>query len=242
MNGNATILACTKILNRLIDFAKTELKTDENDIVTIVDEKVLLNNQPTTLTWTELINKAYFNRISLSAQAFYSTPEIYFDRNANQGSPFAYHVYGTAITIVTLDILRGTYEINDVKIIHDFGESLNKNIDVGQVEGALVQGIGWMTLEEIKYSEEGKLLANALSTYKVPDIHSAPKNIEVEFLENSKNRFGPFNSKAIGEPPFMYGIGTYFAILNAIKNAKPGKEFSISAPLTPEKVLLSLHK
>lgn len=110
------------------------------------------------------------------------------------------------------------------------------------VEGALVQGIGWMTMEEIRYSKDGKLLANALSTYKIPDIYSVPEKVEVEFLDNSKNRFGPFNSKAIGEPPLMYGIGAYFAVLDALKNAKPNKTFNISAPITPEKVLLSLYK
>ena len=242
MNGNATVLACNKILSRLIDFAKSELKANEGDEVSIANEIVLVNGKTTSLTWKELINKAYFNRVSLSAQAYYRTPEIYFDRNINQGSPFAYHVYGTAITVSTIDIIRGTYEIDSVKIMHDFGKSLNKNIDIGQVEGALVQGIGWMTLEEIKHSKDGKLLANTLSTYKVPDLYATPKEIEVQFLENSENRFGPFNSKAIGEPPFMYGIGAYFAILDAMKNARPEKSFEISAPLTPEKVLMALHK
>ncbi len=241
MNGNATIIACTKILDRLIKFAKIELKTNDTDVVTIVNEIVVVNNKPTALTWEKLINKAYFSRISLSAQAYYRTPEIHFDRTINQGSPFAYHVYGTAFTTVTLDIIRGTYKFDSVKIVHDFGKSLNRNIDIGQVEGALAQGIGWMTMEELKYSSDGKLLANALSTYKIPDIYSVPDEIEIEFLDNSENRFGLFNSKAIGEPPLMYGIGVYFAILNAMENAKPNKEFEVSAPLTPEKVLLALY-
>jgi len=241
MNGNATLIACTTILNRLLDFAKIALSATENDVVTIVDESVLLNNQKTELNWHSLIQKAYFNRISLSAQSFYATPEVHFDRKTNQGSPFAYHVFGTAITTATLDVIRGTYKIDSVKIIHDIGESLNTNVDLGQVEGALVQGIGWMTMEEIKYSDEGKLLANALSTYKIPDIYSAPENIEVQFLENSKNASAPLNSKAVGEPPLMYGIGAYFAILEAIKSAKPNKDFIISAPITPEKVLIALQ-
>jgi xanthine dehydrogenase large subunit len=240
MNGNATILACNKILVRLTEFAKKELKAKEKDEIEILNEVIFLNGKATSLTWGKLISKVYFNRISLSAQAYYRTPEIYFDREVNQGSPFAYHVYGTAITVATLDRIRGTYKIDSVKIVHDFGKSINENIDIGQVEGALVQGIGWLTLEEIKHSMDGELLANKLSTYKVPDIYSVPKEIVVEFLNNSGNRFGPFNSKAIGEPPFMYGIGAYFAILDAIKNAKSNKNFNISAPLTPEKVLLSL--
>jgi len=241
LNGNATLLACTKILNRVTNFAKVELAAKENDIISIENETILLNNKKTNLSWNELILKAYFNRISLSAQEFYATPEVYFNRKINQGSPFAYHVYGTAITNATLDVIRGTYKIDSVKIVHDFGQSINKSNDIGQVEGALVQGIGWMILEEIKYSDDGKLLANALSTYKIPDIYSSPQNIEVLFLENSTNKFGPLNSKAIGEPPLMYGIGAYFAIVDAMKNAKPNKNFIISAPITPEKVLVSLH-
>ncbi len=240
MNGNATILACEKILIRLIDFARIELNASKDDDIKIENETVLLNGEISNLVWNDLISKAYLNRISLSAQAYYRTPEIYFDREINQGAPFAYHVYGTAITTVTLDVIRGTYKFDSVKIVHDFGKSLNTNIDIGQVEGALVQGIGWMTLEEIKHSTDGKLLSNTLSTYKVPDIYSIPKEIEVKFLENSENRFGPFNSKAIGEPPLMYGIGAYFAIVDAMNNAKPNKEFEISAPLTPEKVLMAL--
>lgn len=241
MNGNATILACESILKRLLDFAKDELKASSKDNISIVDGIVYLNDLATELHWDELIWKAYFNRISLSQQSFYSTPEIHFDRNTNQGSPFAYHVYGTAITTVTLDVVRGTYEFDSVKIVHDFGKSLNKNIDIGQVEGGLVQGIGWMTMEEIKYSNKGQLLANALSTYKIPDIFSIPKNIEIEFLNNDENRFGPFNSKAIGEPPLMYGIGAYFAILDAMKNVKPEKNFETTSPLTTEKVLMALY-
>jgi xanthine dehydrogenase large subunit len=242
MNGNATVLACNKILDCLIQFAKKELDAKQNDEIAIINEMVFVNNEASSLRWDELIGKAYFNRISLSAQAYYRTPEIHFDRTINQGSPFAYHVYGTAITTVTLDIIRGTYKFDSVKVMHDFGKSLNRNIDIGQVEGGLVQGIGWMTMEEIKYSSDGRLLANALSTYKVPDIYSAPENIEVEFLDNSENRFGPFNSKAIGEPPLMYGIGAYFAILDAMKNAKPNKNFELSSPVTPEKVLMALYE
>ncbi len=165
------------------------------------------------------------NRIYLSSHAFYSTPEIYFDRNINKGNPFAYHVYGTSITGVTLDCVRGIYEIDYVKVVHDFGKSIDPKIDLGQTEGGIVQGIGWLTLEEVRYSNEGRLLSNSLSTYKVPDIYSIPKIIEVEFLEDSENRFGPLKSKAIGEPPLMYGIGTYFAILNAMKAFRPNKDF-----------------
>ena len=201
------------------------------------NETIFNKGKKTNLVWNDLIKLAYQKRISLSSHASYATPDIHFDRETNKGRPFAYHVYGTGITTVTLDCLRGIYTIDSVKVVHDFGKSLNPVIDLGQAEGGIAQGIGWLTLEEVIHSNEGKLLSNSLSTYKIPDIYAAPKEIEVHFLEDSENQYGPFNSKAIGEPPLMYGIGAYFAILNAMKAFRPEKEFEINAPITPEKVL-----
>ncbi|MBK7107219.1 MAG: molybdopterin-dependent oxidoreductase [Ignavibacteriae bacterium] len=241
LNGNAAIKAAQSILKRLLEFAASELKIQDLSKLKIVNEKVFYDNHETNLKWDELILKAYQNRINLSSHEFYATPEIFFDRKNNKGNPFAYHVYGTSITGVTIDCVRGTYEIDFVKIVHDFGKSIDNKIDIGQAEGGLVQGIGWMTMEELKYSDKGKLLSNSLSTYKVPDIYSVPKNIEIEFLENSENRFGLLKSKAIGEPPLMYGIGTFFAIYNAVKSFNPKSKLEYSSPITPEKVLLGLY-
>lgn len=242
LNGNAAIKASKEILNRLIEFASKELMINKDEQITIKNENIFVNDRKTDLTWNELITKAYQARISLSSHQFYATPEIYFDRITNKGRPFAYHVYGTAITCATVDCVRGIYEIDYVKVVHDFGRSIDPKIDIGQTEGGIVQGIGWLTLEEVKYSDKGKLLSNSLSAYKVPDIYSIPKNIEIEFLSDSDNRFGPLKSKAIGEPPLMYGIGTYFAIVNAMKAFRGDLSLEISAPITPEKVLLGLYK
>lgn len=125
--------------------------------------------------------------------------------------------------------------------MHDFGTTMNPVIDRGQIEGGLVQGIGWMTMEEIVYDAEGKLRSNALSTYKVPDIYSVPKVLELNFLETQNDNLAIFRSKAVGEPPLMYGIGTYFALRNAIKAFNPTNEIPFSAPMTPEKVLMALY-
>jgi xanthine dehydrogenase large subunit len=241
LNGNAAILASKNILKRLIKSAAEELKITDISHIEIKDELVYHKNKKTKLSWNELIRLTYQKRISLSSHALYATPDIYFDKETNKGKPFAYHVYGTGITTVTLDCLRGTYTIDSVKVVHDFGKSLNPIIDLGQAEGGIAQGIGWLTVEEVVHSKEGKLLSNSLSTYKVPDIYAAPKEIKVTFLEDSENRFGPFNSKAIGEPPLMYGIAAYFAILNAMKAFRPEKLFEINASLTPEKVLMNLY-
>jgi len=240
LNGKATEQACRNILTHLKGVAVDILNASFAQHIELKDESIYLDGEQTSLKWEDLVRIANLNRVSLSSHAFYATPGIYFDKSKEKGKPFAYHVYGTAIIQATLDCLRGNYKIDSVKVVHDFGKSFNPVIDQGQAEGAIVQGLGWMTIEDVMHDEKGKLLTDSLSTYKVPDIYFTPE-IEVEFLENSENPMGIFKSKAIGEPPLMYGIGGYFAILNAMKAFRPGYEFNIPAPITPERVLLSLY-
>jgi len=239
LNGKALLNACEQIKERLFSFIKTELTNNEDEIIEIKDEVVYINDEASIFNWKNLIQQAFMKRINLSAKGHYATPYINFDKTIEKGHPFAYHVYGTALTIVTVDCLRGTYEIDVVKVVHDFGSSMNRAVDLGQCEGGIVQGIGWMTMEEVVYNEEGRLLSNALSTYKIPDIYSAPKNIEVKFLNTDGNEFAIFKSKAVGEPPLMYGIGAFFAIRNAVLAFNPSSAISYSAPITPEKVLMT---
>ena len=240
LNGKAVQIACEKILTRLKESAAEILKCTVDD-VEIKNEIVHVKNEPAALSWNELALATYLKRISLSEHGHYATPGIYFDNTIEKGHPFAYHVYGTAVTTVTVDCLRGTYEIDAVKLVHDFGTTMNPMIDRGQIEGGLVQGIGWMTMEEIVYDQEGKLRSNALSTYKVPDIYSVPKELDIHFLETTDDNLAIFRSKAVGEPPLMYGIGAYFALRNAVKAFNPGSNIAFSAPMTPEKVLMGLY-
>jgi xanthine dehydrogenase large subunit len=240
LNGKAVLMACEKLLERLRSSAG-EILNEDPSLISIRGEKIFLNENPTSLSWNELILKTYLKRISLSEHAHYATPGIHFDNTIEKGHPFAYHVYGTAITIVTVDCLRGIYEVDTVKMVHDFGTTMNPIIDKGQIEGGLVQGIGWMTMEEIVFDKEGKLRSNALSTYKVPDIYSVPRTIDLHFLETSSDNLAIFRSKAVGEPPLMYGMGTYYALRNAIKAFNPHSKVGFSAPMTPEKVLMSLY-
>ena len=240
LNGNATLLACNSLKERLKKHAASMLGEEDSAKVEIKNETVLHNGASTKIKWEELVSSAYLNRVNLSAHAYYATPDIYFDREKNKGRPFAYHVYGTAITTATVDLLRGTYEIDEVDIVHDYGKSLFPSIDKGQTEGAVVQGIGWLTIEELVQNEKGKLLSNTFSTYKIPDIYSVPDEIKIHFLEESENPYGPLKSKAIGEPPFMYGISAYFAILNAIDSFVSIPLEKIEAPLTHERVLLKI--
>lgn len=242
LNGKAVQIACNNILERLKRSAQKELMTNETDLIELKDEIVYLNDKPTELTWNILIQKSYAKRTSLSSQAHYATPGIHFDKSKAKGEPFVYHVYGIALIQVTIDCLRGTYEIDFVKVVHDFGKSMNPIIDRSQAEGAIMQGIGWMTIEEVIYTKDGKLLTDSMSTYKVPDVYFTPKEIEVDFLDNPNPSASIFNSKAIGEPPLMYGIGIYFALCNAVKAFRPGMETKISAPMTNEKLLLMLYE
>jgi xanthine dehydrogenase large subunit len=241
LNGKAVQIACDKILERLIETAAEMLQGPVAEI-SLKDELIYQAGKPTAITWSKLVMETYLKRKSLSEHGHYATPVIHFDPAKEKGHPFSYHVYGTAITTVTVDCLRGIYEIDAVKLVHDFGTSMNPLIDRGQIEGGLVQGIGWMTMEEIVYDEEGRLRSNALSTYKVPDIYSVPKDIDLHFLETKNDNLAIFRSKAVGEPPLMYGIGTYFALRNAVKAFNPNSKIGFAAPMTPEKVLMGLYE
>lgn len=240
LNGKAAEAACIELYKRLTDFAAKYLNAEGKNIK-ILNENIYIDDNKTDLDWETLVLQAFMARVAISENAHYATPKIHFDKSAEKGHPFAYHVFGNAITEITLDCLRGTYEVDYVKIIHDFGKSINLLIDNGQIEGAVMQGIGWVTMEEIAFNQDGRLLSNALSTYKVPDIYFAPKQIEINQLETDGHKFAIMKSKAVGEPPFNYGIGTYFAIQNAIKEFNSKYDCKYDSPATPEKVLMSLY-
>jgi xanthine dehydrogenase large subunit len=241
LNGKAAETACLQILERLKKVAADMLKHTDAEHIEFRNEQVYFKGKKTPLTWEKVVNEAYWNRVNLSAQGYYATPGIYFDRVKEKGQPFAYHVFGTAIIEITLDCLRGTYDVDAVHAVHDGGRSLDYLIDRGQAEGGIIQGIGWMTMEEVIYAQDGRLVTDSTSTYKVPDIRFTPKELEIDFIDDADNPKAVLSSKAIGEPPFMYGIGVYFAIMNAMKAFKPGKESIFDSPLTPEKVLCFLN-
>ncbi len=241
LNGNALRIACEKILSRLQHTAARILSAKPVEIE-IKNEHVICRNKTTNIQWEELIETAFLDRICLTENGHYATPVIYFDKTREKGHPFAYHVYGTAMVTAKVDCIRGIYEIEDVRIIHDFGNSINPVIDFGQIEGGLLQGIGWMTLEELSFNKEGSLLSDSLSSYKIPDIYTAPKNVECHALKTEGPELAILKSKAIGEPPFMYGIGAYFAIQNAVRAFNENYQMKFDAPLTPEKVLNGLYE
>lgn len=242
MNGNATGIACREIRARLLEVAAGELGCDVKNLQ-MKDSNVWNKQIKTNISWNKLVTKAYMNRTDLSSHAHYATPGIHFDESTEKGRPFAYHVAGTAVTEVTVDCLLGTYTVDRVSIVHHGGSQLNPLLDRGQVEGALLQGIGWVTIEELSWdSVSRRLLADALATYKVPDISFMPGEVNILFAEGEKleDGVGLKGSRAIGEPPFMYGIGAWFAILNAMNAFNPKTFPGYIAPMTPERVLMTL--
>ena len=240
LNGNAVQGAAEQVRRGLIALAAREFGCAAEEI-TIVGEQVLRGGAATGWDWERLVKAAYFARVPLSAHHFFATPNLHWNVDRQQGEPFAYHVYGTALFEVTVDCLRGRYTLDAVTIVHDLGRPLSRQIDRGQIEGALAQGIGWMTLEDLVFDQRGRLLSKALASYKVPDADFLPAKIDLELIEDTPSEAGPYGTKAVGEPPLMYGIGVYFALRHALRAFRPHAELPFETPMTPERVLMSTH-
>lgn len=235
MNGMATQIACNEIKARLCKKA-AEMLGVSPDSIEFRDGVVFSSGKDMGLTWNKLVSAANMARIDLSAHAYYATPNLVFDDKRQWGSPFAYHVYGTACVVARVDLVRCTYKLESAFIAHDVGNSLDETIDLGQIEGGFAQGLGWALLEDLRFGEDGRPLSDTLSTYKVPDEAFLPEDVKIKFLPGIENWAAPFNSKAIGEPPLQYGIAGYFAVLNALRAAKPNGPDFYSIPLIPEKI------
>ncbi|MBO6469049.1 MAG: molybdopterin-dependent oxidoreductase, partial [Pelagibacteraceae bacterium] len=186
---------------------------------------------------------AYLNRIPLSSSGFYKTPKIHVDKSTLKGRPFLYFCYGAAVSEVMIDTLTGENKLLKVDILQDVGNSINPSIDIGQIEGGFVQGLGWLTSEEVSWGNDGKILTFSPSTYKIPVMNDIPKNFNVKIYNKGINNENTINkSKAVGEPPLLLAISTYFAIKNAISYAKKNNKINLTAPATPENILNSINK
>jgi xanthine dehydrogenase large subunit len=239
MNGKAAQLAAAKIRKRLVEFAARHFSCNEAEI-DIRDNVVTVGGR--RMGFDELVQLAWFDRVSLSATGFYKTPKINYDRETFSGRPFFYYAYGAAVSEVVVDTLTGENRIVRVDILHDCGDSLNPAMDLGQVEGGFVQGAGWLTSEELWWNERGELMTHAPSTYKIPTCSDLAPDFRVTLLENAANREDTiYRSKAVGEPPLMLAISVFHAIRDAI--ATPGNPSpALDAPATPEAVLRALEE
>jgi len=241
LNGMAAKNAAETIKQRLVDFLVREYKVTPEDIE-FRNGQVRVREH--FLSFEEMIQKAYFGQVSLSSTGFYRTPKIYYDRDKAAGRPFYYYAYGVACVEVLVDTLTGEYRMLRGDILHDVGDSLNPAIDIGQVEGAFVQGMGWLTMEELVWNAKGKLMTNGPASYKIPAIADMPIDLRVKLVENRKNPEDTvFHSKAVGEPPFMLGIAAWCALKDAVASLGDYKvQPQIDAPATPERVLWGVEQ
>ncbi|WP_432698112.1 xanthine dehydrogenase molybdopterin binding subunit [Marinobacterium sp. YM272] len=240
LNGKAAQNAARTIKQRLVEFAARHFNVTEED-VEFRNNHVVVRDE--VLPFAEFIQLAYFNQISLSSTGFYRTPKIYYDRDNARGRPFYYFAYGVACSEVVVDTLTGEYKILRADILHDVGASLNPAIDIGQVEGAFVQGAGWLTSEELVWNDQGRLMTSGPASYKIPAVTDMPIDFRVRLVENRKNAEDTvYHSKAVGEPPFMLGISVYCAIKDAIASVADYRVSpAIDAPATPERVLWAIR-
>ncbi|MGY8830645.1 MAG: xanthine dehydrogenase molybdopterin binding subunit, partial [Pseudomonadales bacterium] len=241
LNGKAAQNAAETLKQRLVDFLVREYKVTPED-VEFRNSQVRVRDL--FLSFEEVIQKAYFGQVSLSSTGFYRTPKIYYDRDKAAGRPFYYFAYGAACSEVIVDTLTGEYKMLRTDILHDVGASLNPAIDIGQVEGAFVQGMGWLTMEELVWNGKGKLMTNGPASYKIPAIADMPLDLRVNLVENRKNPEDTvFHSKAVGEPPFMLGIAVWCAIKDAVASLADYRvQPNIDAPATPERVLWGVEQ
>jgi xanthine dehydrogenase molybdopterin-binding subunit B len=195
------------------------------------------------IPFTQVVQQAYFQRISLSSTGYYRTPEIHYDRAKGQGHPFLYFAVGAAVTEVEVDGFTGMHTILRTEILHDAGDSINAGINLGQIEGGFVQGAGWLTSEELIWDNEGRLLTHSPDTYKIPAVSDRPREFNVRFLASATQRLTIHGSKAVGEPPLMLAISVREAIRDAIAAfGKPGGEIPLKVPATCEAIFTAVQK
>lgn len=234
INGKAVQNACLELKSRLAKFWSEKQGYHESDVSFINGE---VKAGETQITFADLVQQAYMERVSLSATGFYKTPKIHYDRNTGTGRPFFYFANGAAVSEVLVDTLTGEYKTTQVDILHDVGTSLNPAIDKGQIEGGFIQGMGWLTTEELVWSKAGKLLSNNPATYKIPAIGDTPEVFNVDLYPQPNPEDSIYFSKAVGEPPFMLAISVWCAIKDAISSLTGYKiDPKLDAPATPEKV------
>ncbi|MBP6157260.1 MAG: molybdopterin-dependent oxidoreductase, partial [Polaromonas sp.] len=192
-------------------------------------------------SFEEVVKLAYANRIQLWSDGFYRTPKIHYDKTTLTGRPFYYFAYGAACTEVVIDTLTGENKVIKVDILHDVGNSINPAIDKGQIEGGFVQGMGWLTTEQLVWNQKGVLSTHAPSTYKIPTSGDIPEHFNVDLWPEPNREDNVFGSKAVGEPPFMLAISVFEALRDAVAQAKQEDQtVQLKAPATAENVLMAL--
>jgi xanthine dehydrogenase large subunit len=261
INGAAVNNACDQMRVRLAEVAARMLNCPVSAIKFTAGQAVNTlasgqnsqeNGTKTAVAWKDLVKQAWLDRVGLSVTGFYMTPDIKYDFTTLQGKAFYYFCYGAAVTEVEIDTRTGEWWLQKVDIVHDAGKSINPAIDLGQIEGAYVQGMGWLTMEECIWDMKaktidgmeglgrGKLLTHGPSTYKIPVASDIPEHFKVSLFDGENVKPTPFKSKAVGEPPLMLALSAYFAIRDAVSASADHKvPVFMDAPATPERILMA---
>ncbi|MEO0681488.1 MAG: xanthine dehydrogenase molybdopterin binding subunit, partial [Pseudomonadota bacterium] len=240
INGMAVKNACDQIKARLAAFAAKRFQTSP-DQVRFRPGRVTAGEAE--MSWEDLVKAAFMARVSLSSTGHYATPKISWDRKAGRGRPFYYFAYGAAVSEAMIDTLTGEYKITRADILHDVGRSLNPDIDLGQIEGGYIQGLGWLTTEELVWDGDGRLRTHAPQTYKIPTAGDRP-DLSISLWKSGHNREETIHrSKAVGEPPVMLAISGLAALSDAVAAAGDAGIYpDLSAPATPERVLRAVAR
>ncbi|MGB5973723.1 MAG: xanthine dehydrogenase molybdopterin binding subunit [Nodosilinea sp.] len=242
LNGQAVKNACETLRDRLAGVAVRMLNLDAPEDMVFEDDWIYCRTYPSArIAFDEVVWQAYCERVSLSSTGFYRTPNIFWDPKLGKGRPFYYFAYGSAVSEVEVDGFTGTFKLRQVDLVHDVGESLNPLVDQGQIEGAFVQGMGWLTMEELVWDDEGRLRTFAPSTYKIPTISEVPEHFRVHMLERAAQDGVIYGSKAVGEPPFMLAMSVREAIRAAVAAFGNAHYVPLALPATPEATLWAIE-
>ena len=240
INGAAIMNATAQMRARLAPVAANMLGCKDTDVNFANN---MAHGGGKSVEWTAVAKQAWMDRVGLSVAGFYMTPEIKYDFATLTGHAFYYYCYGASVSEVEIDTRTGEWWLKAVDIVHDAGKSINPAIDKGQIEGGYVQGMGWLTMEECIWDKKGKFLTHGPSTYKIPVAGDIPEHFNVTLFDGSNLKPTPFNSKAVGEPPLMLALSTFFALRDAVSaSANHQTVVHMSAPATPEKILMSCEK
>lgn len=249
LNGAAAIDACRQLASRLAPVAAQMLADQSQGLspeptrIQFADGSVFDDRNPARkIPFQKLIVRAYDQRINLGARGFYATPGVDFNRDTGRGNPFLYYTNGVACTEVIIDRFTGEMHLARVDLLMDLGQSINPGIDRGQITGGFIQGAGWVTTEELVYSEKGDLLSHSPTTYKIPNISDLPPVFNVNWIDNPDNAVSLMRSKSIGEPPLLLGLSAFTAIKNALSYAIDSGIAKISLPATGERILLAMPR
>ena len=240
LNGMAALNAANTIKARLVEFAAKKWGCAESDVAFTPDG---LRAGAELIPFNVLCRQAHMGRVSLSSTGYYATPKIHYDRASHTGRPFYYFAYGAACSEVLIDTLTGEMKVTRADILHDAGRSLNPAIDLGQIEGGFIQGMGWLTTEELVFSADGRLLTHAPSTYKIPTCGDRPAVLNVALWEAGRNvEETVHRSKAVGEPPLMLALSVLSAVNRAVASVADHTVFpDLDAPATPERILMAVE-